>query len=171
MLAHEESGDVRVLNNRIFRTKSTYIGFCTENIDEFNILRNNDNYHHIVYTDRTTILPDMKTIKGTQTISQVEGIKGSSAANSWEFKTSIQPCSCPPCLLSSSSDTCLYNTEREIKTHKVSDKLYDPEGIGKLTVTMLKKELQERLLEINSQSSKISLKDSKIEVLKRDYNN
>ena len=80
LLAFEEAGDVRVLNNTTFKTKCTYIGYGTEKKEEYNNLL--PNHAHIVFTDRNpTLLKDMEPVKGTLKISQVESKRESNLEN------------------------------------------------------------------------------------------
>lgn len=41
-------------------------------------MKNNPNYSHIIYTDRTTPLTDMKRIEGTYKMAQIQSVQGSS---------------------------------------------------------------------------------------------
>ena len=144
ILEYEANNDIRVLQNSTYRTACTYVGFCSEDIDEYNILKNNPDNSHIVYSDRKKPIPDMHAIKGTQEISQIQSIRGSNPENNWSFITSYRPCSCPSCLSTFSNNNCEYYDERTIEVQKVNDKQYDPQEMGKLTVKVLPQELLER---------------------------
>ena len=147
LLDYEQAGDVRVLDNTTYKTRCTYIGYGTENKEEYNTLFLNNS--HIVFTERNlTLLKDMEAIKGTQKISQVESKRKSNQTNDYAFVTSSLPCSCINCRLLCSSDLCSYKNERHIEQQVVSDKvdknINDPQGLHKLTVNTLKIELKER---------------------------
>lgn len=151
LLDYEEFGDVKLLQNRIFCTSSTYIGFATEKKEEYDEMMGNAEHNHIVFTDRSNI-PDMKRIDGTQKISQVESIKGSSIDDHWKFTTSYLPCSCINCRRTCSSDTCLYRNVRNIEKQEVREEkdnsVDDPYGMRSLTCVQLRFQLRERGLQV-----------------------
>ena len=141
-----------MLQNQSFVTACTYIGFATEEKNEFDEMVANDEYNHIVFTDRGQ-KPDMEFIKGTHKILQVKSVKGSTVDNHWLFRSSHLPCSCVNFLQSCSSETCLYEEVRNIEEQHVSDKndnsISDPYGLQKLTIRLLKLKLSERGLLVN----------------------
>ena len=133
----------------MFVTACTYIGFATEEKNEFDEMEANNEYNHIVFTDRGQ-KPDMEFIRGTHKILQVKSIKGSTVDDGWLFWSSHLPCSC---INLCSSKTCLYEELRNIEEQHVIDKndnsITNPYGLQKLTIRLLKLELSERGLLVN----------------------
>ena len=149
LLEYGRNNDVRFLSNCIFKTEKTYIGYGTEKRNKYAQLNSNDKYNHIVHTDRGTV-PDIQTIKGAQKMFQIEDIVGLNAENKWMFRSASKPCSCHSCCLSSSSISCCYHAEKNIKEHfarrrDASEKNHT-DGISKLTIKLLRVELEGRWL-------------------------
>jgi hypothetical protein len=63
---YEIDGDERVLKNTTFTTKRTLIGYVTEDINEFNSKSAEQQYDHIVFSDRSeTLVSKMKPVVDT----------------------------------------------------------------------------------------------------------
>ena len=69
---YEMNGDQRVVENTMYTTTKTHIGFGTENKQQYDKLRQYNQLDHIVFTDRENI-PDMKPLENTLKLSQVQG--------------------------------------------------------------------------------------------------
>ena len=93
ILEYECTGDAKILLNSVYTTQKTHIGYGTESTIEFDIMTNNNEYNHIVFTDRENI-PDMKAIPGTMLISEIHG---NSDISKPKIISARLPCACPPC--------------------------------------------------------------------------
>ena len=88
-----------MLKNTTFTTKCTLIGYITEDIDEFNARLAEQQYDHIVFSDRSeTLASKMKPVVDTLALSQVKGeVKSSPGTGARTLITSDLPCSCLVC--------------------------------------------------------------------------
>jgi hypothetical protein len=153
--AYERDGDCRCIKNTTYTTRNTYIGFVTENKEEYDRLCADSEHEHIAYTDRTSNQPDMIPLKDTLLIAQVTGNKEKDAeTGKWSVTSSYLPCSCLPCRTnpSTASTTCYYKHERNFVKHVIKIKgeneiEMDDLGLLGLTNDMLRKELNERGIE------------------------
>eukprot|EP00957_Ditylum_brightwellii_P122511 9342488-Ditylum_brightwellii.AAC.1 len=73
MLEYKQTGDKKVLENTILRTRHTFVGFGTKEKDEYEKPLQAGKKHNVL-TDRGHV-KDMKAIKGIQKLSQVQGAK------------------------------------------------------------------------------------------------
>lgn len=161
MLEFERKGDRRILRNTTFRTSRTFIGYATENREEYDQLISSNIHKHIVFTNRIDV-PDMQPIKDTLKISQVESSKEASETNGWKFRSAFLPCSCPQCRTHCSSEFCLYQRERNIKEEVVrpNNNSNDDDylGLRKLTKAALKNELRERFLPVGGKKDELVMR-------------
>ena len=51
LLEYERTGDARVLQNTVYTTNKTHIGYGTETKNECDTMSNGGKYNHIVFTD------------------------------------------------------------------------------------------------------------------------
>eukprot|EP00957_Ditylum_brightwellii_P022470 1695373-Ditylum_brightwellii.AAC.1 len=68
MLEYKQTGDKKVWENTMLRTRCTFVGFSTEDKDEYEQLLQAGK-KHVVFTNRGHV-KDMKAIKGTQKLFQ-----------------------------------------------------------------------------------------------------
>ena len=109
LLDYERNGDERVLENTLFTTHSTFIGYATADKQEYDCICSQGN-NHIVFIDRENI-PDMKAITGTQKFSQVQAYSDTNK----KLISSNRPCSCINCLMHIEKfQDCFYNRQRSI---------------------------------------------------------
>lgn len=123
LLQYEQSNNEGILKNTTFTTRKTHIGYATENKDEYDVLKNDTNFNHIVFTDRQNIA-DMKAVKDTLKISQLQGQAQPIADGKWLLTTSFLPCSCPNCRAEPMQQTinCNYKNDQNIKQITVQEK-------------------------------------------------
>eukprot|EP00957_Ditylum_brightwellii_P155738 11857245-Ditylum_brightwellii.AAC.1 len=98
---------MRFLENTTLRTRHTFVGFGTEDKDEYEQLIQADN-KYAVFTYRSHA-KDMEAIKGTQKLFQVQGMKKAQPDNEYDLHNFKLPCS---------FDNCINNP------HKVDDYFY-----------------------------------------------
>ena len=96
---YEIDGDERVLKNTTFTTKRTLIGYVTEDINEFNSKSAEQQYDHIVFSDRSeTLVSKMKPVVDTLALLYVQGeVEASTGTGTRTLITSYLPCSCLVC--------------------------------------------------------------------------
>ena len=98
----------------------------------------------------------MKRASNTLKLGQIESTRGANTNNYFKFFTSFLPCSCHHCLLSSSSEFCIFNEERTIKEETViGKKAKDKHGISDLTVKEIRDELRERGLSFSGKKDEL----------------
>ena len=135
--------------NSVYTTRKTHIGYGTENKIEFDTMTIDNEYNHIVFTDRENI-PDMKAVTGTMLISEVHGNRDTSNP---KIISARLPCACPPCRnnIMDAQEKCEYRNIRSIKEQLIIQNRSsnvatedDPLGLNSLTVAQLKAELSSR---------------------------
>jgi len=151
---YENKGDVNVLKNTTFTCKRTFIGYGIENKSKYDGLVSVDDYKHIVYTDRTTVKPEMIPLDKTQMLGQVQGeCNVNPITKKWQLTSSFLPCACPSCRVNPSgfNTSCSYKDIRQPKqidikmkgeiVNKYPDDIF---GYQVLTCDQLKEELNGR---------------------------
>ena len=88
---YESKGDLKAVENTIFTTTQTYIGYGTEYKDEYQRLLLDNQYDHIVFTDRENI-PDMQPLP----FVQVHEFTKPTEINEWKVINSHTPCTRKP---------------------------------------------------------------------------
>ena len=143
------------------KTNRTFVGLGTENKDKNKSLTSSDN-QYIIYTDREYI-PDMAPVVGTQSLYQLQDDSKEVSADKWSLHTDVLPWSCPPCRWNPSNcTTWVYKDDRDLKTNIVSLKLInnydndDENGINKITILELKKQLRTRDLIITGNKPELN---------------
>ena len=116
LLEYEETNDKRVLENKMLRTKFTFVGLGIENKDEYDRMKN-EGHKHVIFTDRENVA-DMKVIAGTQKLYQVQGernpITQDPQQSQYNLHTFKLQCSCTNCLENPHDFTsCFYLEDRE----------------------------------------------------------
>lgn len=168
---YEREGNEKILQNTTFTSRNTYVGYITDDKHEFDGLRNAQ-YEHVLYTDRENPEPDMKPLKDTLKLSQVQGdILENLATGKWTITSAHLPCSCPPCRTDpgTSSVNCLYKSDRKMMQHDIKMKgdadieVTDDLGLRQLTRDLLRMELHERGIRVPSNMKK----DELVELLTR----
>lgn len=145
----ERTGDEGILKNTTFTCKCTYIGYATEDKQEYET--KSRVYEHVVHTDRSEI-PDVNVLKDTLKIAQVQG-EYKQMNGEWGLVSAKLPCSCQNCRENPTDvDQCSYNQCRGIIKHStlrkpdsiVTETVRDDYGLNQLTVPELRIELSER---------------------------
>ena len=143
LLEYEDTGDIRVLENTTFRTQRTFVGFGTEDKDEYEKMTI-EGKKHVVFTDHHNI-KDTAQIKGTQQLFQVQGAARVRTDGDYDLHTFKLPCSCDRCMEDPHKITdCLFLQSREWKREvlrEIKEIKYD-----KYKVSDLKNELSNRQL-------------------------
>ena len=120
-----KNNDVRILDKTPFKTKRTFIALGIEKLDELNTLCA-AGHKHIFLTPRDNV-PDMKAVKDTQKIFQMVPV---CIDNKPQLIASNLPCSCSKCWENPTNYmSCEYYHERNIKIHKVKEKVSKEEEI------------------------------------------
>jgi len=169
---HEIDGDERVLKNTTFTTKRTLIGYVTEDVDEFNARSAEQQYDHIVFSDRSeTLASKMKPVVDTLALSQVQGeVESSTGTGARTLITSYLPCSCLVCRTDPSDVLrCSYadvrrSKHQDIKMTTVRNEscIDDPLGLNAMNIQELKEQITGRGIYVPSSIRKTDL----IEILK-----
>ena len=149
LLEYERTGDARMLLNSVYTTQKTHIGYGTESKIEYDTMTNNNEYKHVVFTDRENI-PDMKAVTGTMLISEIHGNRDVAQP---KIISARLPCACPPCRnnVMDAQVKCEYKNIRHIKEQLIVQNRSsngsteeDPLGLSLLTIVELKAELGAR---------------------------
>jgi hypothetical protein len=151
---YERDGSAKVIQNTTYTSRNTYIGYAMQDKHEFEALRN-AGHEHAVFTDRENTAPDMKPLKDTLKVSQVQGdIIPNPLTGKWNVTSAFLPCSCLPCRSDpgSSFQNCLYKSDRNLVQHDVNMKGEadnhgggdDDLGLQNMTRELLRLELNER---------------------------
>ena len=149
LLEYEYTGDARVLQNTVYTTNKTHIGYGTETKNEYDTISNGGKYNHIVFTDRENV-PDMKAVPGTMLISEIHGNRDTAEP---KILSARLPCACPPCHknVMDAPHKYEYKHIRSIKEQFIIQNRNqddnaedDPLGLQSLTVAQLKSELAAR---------------------------
>ena len=120
LVAYEINGDAKVLQNIIYTTSKTHIGYGTEDQAEYKRMKEDSQYKYVVFTDRNNV-PDVKPLTGTMKFAQIHGMKERNLEGQWAVSASILPCSCPPCRndITSAGNMCVYKSDRHLQNHKL----------------------------------------------------
>jgi len=109
-------------------------------------------YDNIIFTNRSTLNPDICPIKNTLKNSQYQGEPSPNPdTGQWSLTTSLLPCSCIKCRVDPLAyNDCYYKDVRGIKRQDIKMVRAQPTeenddfGLNELTVNELRKELNER---------------------------
>ena len=152
---YEINGDAKVLQNTTYTTSKIHIGYGTEDQAEYNRMKEDAQYKHVVFTDRSNV-PDTKPLPGTMKFAQIHGLKERNLEGQWAVFSSILPCSCPPCRnnITGAGNMCLYKSNRQIISHLIIPIQYridddNTYGMRSLTVAQIKTELSARGMSTN----------------------
>ena len=63
-----------MLQNTIYTSSKTHIGYGTEDQAEYNRRKDDTQYKHVVFTDCNNV-PDIKPLTGTMKLAQINGLK------------------------------------------------------------------------------------------------
>lgn len=155
---YERDGDAKILKNTTYTSKNTYVGYATEDKDEYDTLMS-AGHQHLLFTERAIIDPDMKRLNNTLKLSQVQGdATPNSTTGKWTVTSSFLSCACFPCRTdpSSSIQNCLYKHSRTMVQHDIQMKGEqelqvednDELGLNLMTVPLLRMELEGRGIRI-----------------------
>jgi hypothetical protein len=121
MLEYKQTGDKKVVENTALRTRRTFVGVGTADTDEYDQLRQAGK-KHVVFTDRGHVR-DMKAVKGTQKLFQVQGAKKARPDGEYDLHTFKLPCSCDNCINNPHQvNNCFYLESRGWKKEVVKEK-------------------------------------------------
>ena len=87
---YERNGDAKVLQNTTYITCKTYIGYGTEDIIEYNMMKYDVQYKYVVFTDRANVI-DMKPVPKILKLAQINGLMERNHQGQWVISTSILP--------------------------------------------------------------------------------
>ena len=156
-----------MLNNNTFTTKHTFIGYVTEDRDEFEERSNDEEFNHIVHVDRTqSESSEMKPIEETLKLSLVQGQPVRNPVTcKWRLTKSELPCTCVACrtnpLLQSGcycKDICNIQTvDIKIESDRNTFNPSDQFSLKLMTIQQLKEHLIGRNNYVPSRSKKKDL--------------
>jgi len=110
----EINGDVKLIENTCFSYDMMYIGYVTEDKQEFTNMIN-AGHTHVVYTDRSKINDDCDAIPGTSDIYQIDAhLNQFEGATNYPVTTYNLPCSCISCRSYSVND-CQFRSSYKSK--------------------------------------------------------
>jgi hypothetical protein len=150
---YEMEGNAKVMMNTTYTSKNTYVGYATEDRNEYDGLMSAGIYDHLLFTERSNLEPDMKPLNNTLKLSQVQGHPGKNEdTGKWQLTTAYLPCSCVPCRNNpdTSYENCLYKNVRNLVQHDIKMKgeevndENDELGLKHMTKELLRIELIER---------------------------
>lgn len=177
---YERERDEKILQNTTFTSRNTYVGYVTEDSREFDALQGLPEHEHTVFTERENIEPDMKPLKHTLQVSQVQGdIAPNPVTGKWKITSSFLPCSCLHCRNDPGTcfENCLYKLDRKLVQHDVNMKgegdnsNSDDLGLHNMTRELLRLELNERGIRTPSSLKKEQLVELLREAIESDLVN